>query len=59
MEEFAAISEAKLENVRTFYITKSSKYKNMRVFYVVDPAVIHKDAYHLGPDWDMWKWLEN
>lgn len=57
--KFSEFCEISIETVRTDFITKSSKYKNMRVFYVVDPPKLITDIYHLGSDWDMWKWLEN
>lgn len=47
-----------LSQVKTTFIEKSSRYKYMRVFYINsdEPKL---DAFELGGDWTMWKWLEN
>ncbi len=52
---------AKNTKVKTDYITKSRRYKSMRYFYIenVELKDVPKDAFLLGEDWDMIKWIEN
>lgn len=47
-----------LEDVKTFYVTKSSRYKNMRVFYL-KTSIVPKGTFELDGDWTMMKWIEN
>lgn len=47
-----------ISEVKTHFIEKSSRYKHMRVFYI-DSDTPGLDAFELGDDWTMWKWLEN
>lgn len=45
--------------VRTDYITQSSRYKSMRYFWVDNIETPPKDAFELGDDWTMDKWISN
>ncbi|MBK7362627.1 MAG: hypothetical protein IPJ01_10065 [Micavibrio sp.] len=45
--------------VRTDYITKSSRYKSMRYFWVDNIKTPPKNAFELGDDWTMDKWISN
>ena len=44
--------------IYTKEITKSSRYKYMRVFWCKTKK-IPVNAFKLGKDWDMWKWISN
>jgi hypothetical protein len=45
--------------INTDYITNSSRYKNMRYFWVNDIENPPLDAFVLGSDWTMQKWINN
>lgn len=45
--------------VYTDYVTQSRHYKSMRYFWVNDIETPPKDAYALGDDWTMMKWINN
>ena len=45
--------------VNTDYITKSSRYKSMRFFWVDNVETPPEDAFELGNDWTMHKWISN
>ncbi len=45
--------------VNTDYITSSSRYKSMRYFWINDIETPPKDAFVLGEDWTMHKWITN
>jgi hypothetical protein len=47
-----------VKDVKTFYVSNSSRYKNMRVFYL-ETQVVPKDAFSIGKDWTMIKWITN
>ena len=47
----------KAGEVCTFVIKGSSRYEGKRIFYV-PTNVVPKEAYNIGPDWSMWKWIE-
>ena len=57
--EMTKISNYK--KVKTDFITKSSRYKSMRYFWVdnIEIDKVPEEAFQLGTDWDMMKWLEN
>ena len=47
----------KTDEVKTTYITQSTRYKYMRVFYCITEEVPEK-AFVLDGDWTMMKWLK-
>lgn len=50
----------RMDDVRTDFINKSSRYKNMRVFYLVDfTNSIPENCFSIGEDWTIWNWLTN
>lgn len=50
----------KTKEIKTRYITKSSRYKYMRVFFAtMEPKDVPSEAFRLGKDWTMDKWLTN
>ena len=63
VNELCELSKVKFDrkNVRTDFIRTSSRYKYMRVFYIedIEDELIPKEAFRLGKDWTMRKWLEN
>lgn len=46
------------EEVKTFFVSKSLRYKQMRVFYASTEKA-PKDAFDIGEDWTMSKWIAN
>ena len=48
-------------NVKTEYVTKSTRYKSMRYFWIdeIESSEAPEEAYRLGSDWTMIKWIEN
>lgn len=57
--KFAGMVGCMESDISTIYITESSRYKYMRAFYVWNIEVAPKDAFALGSDWTMFKWIEN
>lgn len=51
-------SSYKLENVKTFYVTKSKRYKSMRVFYL-ETSIVPEIAFSLCENCTMMEWIEN
>ena len=41
------------------YITKSRRYKSMRYFWANDVSEAPEEAFKLGSDWTMYKWIED
>jgi hypothetical protein len=57
-KEFAALAGVDIHEVQTHYISQSQRYKNMRCFYAkASPKNVPKEAFTLGKDWTMHKWL--
>jgi hypothetical protein len=54
----ADLTKSDIKNIGTREINTSRRYKRMRVFYI-KTIIIPENAFSLGKDWDMWKWLEN
>jgi hypothetical protein len=48
-------------NIKSEYVTKSSRYKSMRYFWVdgIEISKVPETAFRLGSDWTMMKWIEN
>ena len=48
-------------NVKTEYVTKSTRYKSMRYFWIdkIESSAVPEEAYRLGSDWTMVKWIAN
>jgi hypothetical protein len=55
---FAQWSGVHPSQVQTYKIQKNSRYENMRVFYAKSTTP-PEDAYQLGPDWEMTKWIHD
>lgn len=45
--------------VETEIVTSSRRYKHMRMFYIKDCKTAPKDAFQIGDDWTMDKWVNS
>lgn len=57
-DKLSSLCQVERNKVKTYFVQESRRYANMRVFYV-ETETVPDNAFLIGEDWNMIKWLED